>query len=140
MSIRSASIHRAAGRWRKEKGMGTLNLDFDARHRRRIRLTAAHDEDVRQNVLSRGIRPATTSRAPFLPRDMPQLFRIRGVHLLICLAFLYFAGQEVVQKIRHSVTKSGNAQVFPANRCDTQGCDETCELFRLLAAQKDHAE
>ena len=46
MIIHSASIHRIAGRWPKEKAAGTLTLDFDARHRRRIRLTADQGEDV----------------------------------------------------------------------------------------------
>src|SRR6266481_1802154 len=46
MTIHSASIHRSAGHWPKEKAAGTLTLDFDARHRRRIRLTADQGEDV----------------------------------------------------------------------------------------------
>ena len=46
MTIHSASIHRAAGHWPAEKAAGTLTLDFDARHRRRIRLTADHGENV----------------------------------------------------------------------------------------------
>jgi urease accessory protein len=41
-----ASIHRSAGDWPKEKASGSLTLDFDARHRRRIRLTADQGEDV----------------------------------------------------------------------------------------------
>ena len=44
--MQSASIHRPAGHWPKEKAVGTLTLDFDARHRRRIRLTSNHGEDV----------------------------------------------------------------------------------------------
>jgi urease accessory protein len=44
--MRSASIHCPAGHWPKEKAAGTLTLDFDTRHRRRIRLTADHGEDV----------------------------------------------------------------------------------------------
>jgi urease accessory protein len=44
--MHSASIHRPAGHWPKEKIAGTLTLDFDARHRRRIRLTADQGEDV----------------------------------------------------------------------------------------------
>ena len=46
MTMHYASIHRAAGQWPKEKAAGTLTLDFDARHRRRIRLTADQGEDV----------------------------------------------------------------------------------------------
>jgi urease accessory protein len=46
MTMHFASIHRPAGHWPKEKAAGTLTLDFDARHRRRIRLTADHGEDV----------------------------------------------------------------------------------------------
>ncbi len=41
-----ASIHCPAGDWPKEKAAGSLTLDFDARHRRRIRLTADQGEDV----------------------------------------------------------------------------------------------
>jgi len=44
--MQSASTHRPAGHWPKEKAIGTLTLDFDARHRRRIRLTADDGEDV----------------------------------------------------------------------------------------------
>jgi len=44
--MQCASIHRPAGHWPKEKAVGTLTLDFDARHRRRIRLMADHGEDV----------------------------------------------------------------------------------------------
>jgi urease accessory protein len=45
-SIHRASIHRPAGHWPKEKAAGLLTLDFDARHRRRIRLTSDQGEDV----------------------------------------------------------------------------------------------
>jgi urease accessory protein len=40
------SIHRCAGHWPVEKVGGSLILDFDSRHRRRIRLTADTGEDV----------------------------------------------------------------------------------------------
>lgn len=44
--MQCASIHRPAGHWPEERAAGTLTLDFDARHRRRIRLTADQGEDV----------------------------------------------------------------------------------------------
>lgn len=44
--MQRASIHRPAGHWPREKAVGTLTLDFDARHRRRIRLTSDRGEDV----------------------------------------------------------------------------------------------
>lgn len=44
--MHSASIHRPAGHWPKENAAGTLTLDFDERHRRRIRLTADQGEAV----------------------------------------------------------------------------------------------
>src|SRR5438132_9016182 len=44
--MQSASIHRPAGHWPKEQSSGALTLDFDARHRRRIRLTSDQGEDV----------------------------------------------------------------------------------------------
>ena len=45
-SISRASIHRPAGHWPQEDAVGSLTLDFDARHRRRIRLTSDQGEDV----------------------------------------------------------------------------------------------
>jgi urease accessory protein len=44
--MHSASIHSPAGHWPKEKAAGALTLDFDARHRRRIRLTTDQGEEV----------------------------------------------------------------------------------------------
>jgi hypothetical protein len=46
MTMPCASIHRPGGHWPKEKAAGTLTLDFDARHRRRIRMTAGQGDDV----------------------------------------------------------------------------------------------
>ncbi len=46
MTMLRASIHRPAGHWPKEQAAGSLTLDFDARHRRRIRLSADQGEDV----------------------------------------------------------------------------------------------
>jgi urease accessory protein len=46
MTMHCASIHRPAGHWPKEQEAGALTLDFDARHRRRIRLTTDQGEDV----------------------------------------------------------------------------------------------
>jgi urease accessory protein len=44
--MRRASIHFSAGSWPSEKVAGSLTLDYDARHRRRIRLTMDQGEDV----------------------------------------------------------------------------------------------
>ena len=41
-----ASIHFPAGRWPQEEAAGSLTLDFDARHRRRFRLTADQGDDI----------------------------------------------------------------------------------------------
>jgi urease accessory protein len=41
-----ALIHRPAGHWPKDEAAGTLTLDFEARHRRRVRLTTDQGEDV----------------------------------------------------------------------------------------------
>jgi urease accessory protein len=41
-----ASIHVPAGQWPQEKAAGSLTLDFDARHRRRFRLTADQGDDI----------------------------------------------------------------------------------------------
>ena len=44
--MQSASIHRPAGHWPSENTVDTITLDFDTRHRRRIRLTTDRGEDV----------------------------------------------------------------------------------------------
>ena len=44
--MQRASIHRPAGHWPKEQAEGSLTLDFDARHRRRVRLTTDQGEDI----------------------------------------------------------------------------------------------
>src|SRR5215469_15684229 len=46
MTMHYASIHRRAGQWPAKIAAGAITLDFDARHRRRIRLTADQGEDI----------------------------------------------------------------------------------------------
>jgi urease accessory protein len=46
MTMQSASIHRAAGHWPTERAVGSLTLDYEARHRRRVRMTTDQGEDV----------------------------------------------------------------------------------------------
>jgi urease accessory protein len=46
MTMHYASVHRPAGHWPAEMAAGSLTLDFDARHRRRIRLTTDQGEDL----------------------------------------------------------------------------------------------
>jgi urease accessory protein len=46
MTTRYASIHRPAGYWPKQQRAGTVTLDFDARHRRRIRMVTDQGEEV----------------------------------------------------------------------------------------------
>ena len=41
-----AFIHRLAGHWPKQTAAGSLTLNFDARHRRRIHLVTDQGEDV----------------------------------------------------------------------------------------------
>jgi urease accessory protein len=41
-----ASIYLPAGQWPQEKAAGSLTLDFNARHRRRFRLTADQGDDI----------------------------------------------------------------------------------------------
>ena len=45
-SIPRAGAHRPAGHWPIDKEAGSLTLDFDARHRRRIRLTSDDGQDL----------------------------------------------------------------------------------------------
>jgi len=46
MTMHRAFIHFPAGHWPQEEAAGSLTLDFDARHRRRFRLTADQGDDV----------------------------------------------------------------------------------------------
>ena len=46
MTMHRASIHLPAGHWPQDRAAGSLTLDFDARHRRRFRLTADQGDDV----------------------------------------------------------------------------------------------
>jgi len=41
-----ASIHHPTGDWPEEEAAGSVTLDFEARHRRRIRLTTDQGDDV----------------------------------------------------------------------------------------------
>jgi len=41
-----AAVHRPAGHWPEESAAGAVTLDFDSRHRRRIRLTTDQGEDL----------------------------------------------------------------------------------------------
>ena len=45
-----ASIHRPAGHWPNQNAAGAITLEFDLRHRRRIRLTTDQGEDVFLNL------------------------------------------------------------------------------------------
>ena len=46
MTVHYAFTHCPADHWPKEETAGTLTLDFDMRHRRRLRLTTDQGEDV----------------------------------------------------------------------------------------------
>ena len=46
MTMHRASIYLPAGKWPQEDAAGSLTLDFDARHRRRFRLTADQGDDI----------------------------------------------------------------------------------------------
>lgn len=50
MVTQQASIHRRAGHWPDKEASGTFTLDFDARRRRRIRLSTDQGEDVLLNL------------------------------------------------------------------------------------------
>jgi urease accessory protein len=41
-----ASIHRSSGSWPKHEAAGTVTLDFEERHRRRIRLVTDQGEEI----------------------------------------------------------------------------------------------
>src|SRR4029077_8901469 len=47
VTMHRASIYLPAGQWPQEKAAGSLTLDFDARHRRRVRLWPDRGCDTR---------------------------------------------------------------------------------------------
>lgn len=50
MILVCASIHRSRGCWPKAEAVGTITLDFEGRHRRRIRLMTDQGEEVLLNL------------------------------------------------------------------------------------------
>jgi urease accessory protein len=48
--MHSASVYRRAGHWPEDSASGTLTLDFDARHRRRIQLMTDTGECILLNL------------------------------------------------------------------------------------------
>src|SRR5215470_2224495 len=93
MAMHRTSIHCPAGHWPKEKAADALTLDFDARHRRRIRLITDHGEAVLLNfanaiVMADGdglqledgrwlkVRAALESIVEIRHKDPEQLIRI----------------------------------------------------------------
>jgi urease accessory protein len=48
--LQHASIHRSAGQWPDERAASAVTLDFEARHRRRIRLTLDDGEMILLNL------------------------------------------------------------------------------------------
>jgi urease accessory protein len=49
-TLKHASIHRSAGQWPDDRAVSAVTLDFDARHRRRIRLTLDDGEMILLNL------------------------------------------------------------------------------------------
>jgi len=45
-SLPRAHTHQPAGHWPNDRAAGSLTLDYDRRHRRRLRLTDDHGEDL----------------------------------------------------------------------------------------------
>jgi len=46
MATKRAAIHRTSGEWPQELAAGSLTLDFDQRHRRRIRLVTDQGDEL----------------------------------------------------------------------------------------------
>ena len=49
-TLKHASIHRSAGQWPDDRAVRAVTLDFEARHRRRIRLTLDDGELILLNL------------------------------------------------------------------------------------------
>jgi urease accessory protein len=52
MTLLRARIHQPLGYWPKDETAGTVTLDFEERHRRRVRLTTDQGEEVLLDLLS----------------------------------------------------------------------------------------
>jgi urease accessory protein len=50
MLLQHASIHRFAGQWPDDRAVSAVTLDFEARHRRRVRLTLDDGEMILLNL------------------------------------------------------------------------------------------
>jgi len=48
--LQHASIHRSAGQWPDDRAASAVTLDFEARHRRRVRLTLDDGEVILLNL------------------------------------------------------------------------------------------
>ena len=84
-SLPRASTHRPAGRWPYDTAVGSLTLDFDQRHRRRLRLT----DDLGQDLLLDLPEAIAMADGDGLQLDDGRWLRIR-------------AATELVVEIRHS--------------------------------------
>jgi len=84
MTTHSALIHRPAGHWPEETATGTITLDFDTRHRRRIRLTADQGETILLD----------------LPKAIP-MANGDGVQLDDGRWFMIQAAAETIVEVRH---------------------------------------
>jgi urease accessory protein len=49
-TLQHVSIHRSAGKWPDDRAAGVVTLDFEMRHRRRIRLTLDDGEEILLNL------------------------------------------------------------------------------------------
>lgn len=79
LSIHRASTHRPAGHWPHEKAAGSLTLDFDARHRRRIRLTS----DQREDILLDLTEAVAMAEGDGLQTDDGRWLRVHAAHELL---------------------------------------------------------
>jgi urease accessory protein len=84
-SLPRAHTHSPAGRWPSEKAVGSITLDFDQRHRRRIRLT----DDLGQDLLLDLQDAVAMADGDGLQLDDGRWLRIR-------------AATELVVEIRHT--------------------------------------
>ena len=95
MTTHCAAVHRPAGLWPKDKAADVLTLDFDSRHRRRIRLTTDRGEDVLLN-LRKAVAMAVGDglqlddqrwlRVEAAPETLIEV-RHKDPHRLVCLAW-----------------------------------------------------
>jgi len=112
MTTHRASIHRPAGNWPKQDAVGAVTLDFDERHRRRIRLTTDEGDEVLLDLpkavaMAHGdglqLQDGKWLRVQAAPEQIIEI-RHRDLNQLMCLAW-HLGNRHLPTEIRSHVLR-----------------------------------